>query len=64
MADERDQVTVSLVIETPLLTAVDARAQEMDLNRSQYLRRLAREDLERARQTPVADTPRSMRRAA
>jgi metal-responsive CopG/Arc/MetJ family transcriptional regulator len=36
---------VSLQIERDLLHQVDRRAQELDLNRSQYIRRLMRRDL-------------------
>jgi metal-responsive CopG/Arc/MetJ family transcriptional regulator len=43
MAEDFKNVTVQL---TPdLLVKVDARAQALDLNRSQYFRRLARLDL-------------------
>ena len=42
-ADERVPVTV--VIEQSLLAKIDAVAKSLDLNRSQYLRRLAREAL-------------------
>lgn len=48
MADQ--QTTVSLVIEADLLTKVDKRAEKLDMNRSQYFRRLARKDLEQAKQ--------------
>lgn len=49
MADNTTQTTVSLVVEEELLTQVDKRAERLDLNRSQYFRRLAREDLRRAK---------------
>lgn len=39
---------VSVVLEPDLLRKVDERAAQSDLNRSQYLRRLARLDIERA----------------
>jgi metal-responsive CopG/Arc/MetJ family transcriptional regulator len=42
-------ITVSLVVEDDLLLKVDKRAAEMDLNRSQYFRRLARQDIQAAR---------------
>ncbi len=43
MADDFKNITVQL---TPdLLAQVDARAKALDLNRSQYFRRLARLDL-------------------
>ena len=38
-------VAVSLKIPADLVAAVDARIRELDLNRSQYFRRLARQDL-------------------
>jgi len=41
--------TVSLVVEGDLLMKVDKRAAEMDLNRSQYFRRLARQDIQAAK---------------
>lgn len=55
MADDKGQTTVSLVVECDLLEKVDKRVAALDLNRSQYFRRLAREDLMRvklAKQTP------------
>jgi len=42
-ADEFKNVTVQ--IEPDLLGKIDSRADELDLNRSQYLRRLIRRDL-------------------
>lgn len=45
MNDEFKNVTVQL---TPdLLAQIDEKAKRLDLNRSQYFRRLVREDLER-----------------
>ena len=44
--DEFKNITVQL--DPDLLAKVDAHAQELDLNRSQYFRRLVREDLARA----------------
>lgn len=38
-------IAASFTCETELLARIDARAKEQDLNRSQYLRRLARKDL-------------------
>lgn len=46
-ADKR--TSASVVFEPDLLAEIDARAHMLDLTRSQYLRRLAREDLERSR---------------
>lgn len=43
-----DTVSVSVVFETDLVAEVNRRARELDLNRSQYLRRLAKRDLELA----------------
>lgn len=45
--NERELVAASVTFDPDLLAKMDARARELDLNRSQYLRRLAREDLER-----------------
>jgi metal-responsive CopG/Arc/MetJ family transcriptional regulator len=36
---------VTVQIEPEILTKIDERASELDLNRSQYLRRLIRRDL-------------------
>lgn len=44
MTPEHD-VAVSLKIPADLVTQVDARIRKLDLNRSQYFRRLARADL-------------------
>lgn len=49
MANTSDTISVSLVIESDLLEKADKRARELDLNRSQYFRRLARRDLDQAR---------------
>jgi metal-responsive CopG/Arc/MetJ family transcriptional regulator len=38
-------ITVSLSVERRALSEIDKRAAEMDLNRSQYFRRLARADI-------------------
>ncbi len=46
-ADEKS--VVSVTIEADLLRKVDERAKELDLNRSQYFRRLAREEIERTK---------------
>lgn len=40
-AEER--IAVSLVIDEDLLAQIDERAKAQDMNRSQYLRKLARE---------------------
>lgn len=40
-----EKVAVSITIEPELLGEIDARVTKLDLNRSQYFRRLAREDL-------------------
>jgi metal-responsive CopG/Arc/MetJ family transcriptional regulator len=40
--------TVSVVFDEDLLKKIDEAAVDLDLTRSQYLRRLAREDLERS----------------
>jgi hypothetical protein len=42
-------ITVSLSVERRALSEIDKRAAEMDLNRSQYFRRLARADIHNAR---------------
>lgn len=41
-ADEK--LAVSITLEPDLLDKIDARAKELDLNRSQFIRRLAREE--------------------
>ena len=43
--ESQDNVAVSVTLAPDLLARVDARAAELDLNRSQYFRRLARLDL-------------------
>jgi metal-responsive CopG/Arc/MetJ family transcriptional regulator len=48
--DTKLQTTVSLVVEAELLPKIDKRAKTLDLNRSQYFRRLARLDLQRAKE--------------
>lgn len=40
-----ENTNVSLTIEPDLLQEIDKRAKSLDLNRSQYFRRLARNDL-------------------
>jgi len=35
---------VAITVPDPLLEQMDKRAEELDLNRSQYVRRLVRED--------------------
>jgi metal-responsive CopG/Arc/MetJ family transcriptional regulator len=44
-SDER--VPISVVIEESLLAKVDAEAKSLDMNRSQYLRKLARDAIAR-----------------
>lgn len=46
-------VAISVTLNTALLDEIDERAKKMDLNRSQYFRRLAREDLTRPLQQPA-----------
>lgn len=41
--------SVSATFPPDLLTEIDERAKQLDMNRSQYLRHLARKDLEAAR---------------
>ncbi len=57
MADDK-QTTVSLVVDETLLPKIDKRAQSLDMNRSQYFRKLAREDIARV------DAERKQMRAA
>lgn len=52
MESDNEQSTVSIVVEPDLLAKVDKRASQLDMNRSQYFRRLAREDLAKAKQKP------------
>lgn len=40
---------VAVTLPVDLLPRIAARASELDLNRSQYFRRLVREDLQRAK---------------
>lgn len=40
-----EKVNVTVQLDSDLLTRVDDRAEELDLNRSQYFRRLVRRDL-------------------
>lgn len=40
-------IPVSITLPKSLVASIDQRAQKADLNRSQYLRRLAREDIAR-----------------
>lgn len=62
MADDFKNVTVQL---TPdLLTQVDERAARLDLNRSQYFRRLARLDLEKAYGLSKQSQPEHQKEAA
>lgn len=53
----KDKTTVTVVLDTKLLGKVDERAKEMDLNRSQYLRRLAKLDLEAAEAAQSTPAP-------
>ena len=39
---DKEQIAVSVVIDTDLLAKIDFVAQSEDMNRSQYLRKLAR----------------------
>lgn len=55
MAKERDNkgakakrekmISTTFVCDTDLLTQIDDKAKSLDLNRGQYLRKLARQDL-------------------
>jgi metal-responsive CopG/Arc/MetJ family transcriptional regulator len=45
MAQEKNP-TISLIIPSELLEAVDRKAAKLDINRSQYFRKLARQDVE------------------
>lgn len=49
MSAEDERIVVSVSIEADLLRQVDERVAELDLNRSQYFRRLAREEIERTK---------------
>lgn len=48
--DPSKPVTLKMPVE--LLTAIDTRAGQLDLNRSQYFRRLVRRDLEQSATRP------------
>ena len=43
-----DKVAVSVVLESELIERLDAAARAQDMNRSQYIRRIARQALEQA----------------
>jgi predicted transcriptional regulator len=57
-ADEKVNVTVQL--DPDLLGKVDERADALDLNRSQYLRRLVRRDLGVPQPELDAETPKQL----
>jgi metal-responsive CopG/Arc/MetJ family transcriptional regulator len=44
---DSETTNISLTLEPDLLEKIDNRAKALDLNRSQYFRRLARADLDR-----------------
>jgi len=52
MASENDKA-VTVLIDTALLKQGDERARALDLNRSQYIRRLLRKDLEQLVNQPA-----------
>ena len=52
--------TISISLEPSLVPKMDARAQALDLNRSQYVRRLVRADILTAR--PATFVPRRPRK--
>ena len=45
MNGENDKISVSITLPEDLIRQIDKRAAKLDLNRSQYLRRVARKDL-------------------
>lgn len=47
-------VAASVTMETELLQRIDQRVQSLDINRSQYFRRLAKADLEKAEKPQAA----------
>lgn len=55
--------TISISLEPSLVPKMEARAKELDLNRSQYVRRLVREDLKGALTKP-STRPRRQRKSA
>ena len=55
--------TISISLEPALVPKMEARARELDLNRSQYVRRLVREDLKGALTKPAARTRRPRKSA-
>lgn len=59
MADDKTkkQAAVTVVLDDDLLPRIEARTKELDLNRSQYFRRLLRQDLESAKPAAVAKEP-------
>lgn len=48
--EERENKPVSITLPDDLVQQIDDRAKKLDLNRSQYLRQLARKDIERAKE--------------
>lgn len=52
--ESRKHEAVSVTLPEDLLACIDRRAAELDLNRSQYLRRLARQDLEQSQAANMA----------
>lgn len=47
-----DRVVVSVVLEPSIVGELDRLAKEQDMNRSQYIRKLAREEIARAKAQP------------
>jgi len=47
MIEREKRVGVSVTLPETLIKQIDQRAAELDLTRSQYIRRLARKDLSR-----------------
>ena len=48
MSEREKPMPVSVTLPKSLIEQIDARASQEDLTRSQYFRRLAREDIERS----------------
>jgi len=52
MNGEQDKISVTVTLPEDLVKEVDARAAELDLNRSQYFRRLVRAEIKSTAKKP------------
>lgn len=58
------KIAVSVTIEPDLLAQIDVQAKALDVTRSQYLRRLARQDLAKAKTEAEPAQPQPQEEAA